>query len=87
MGELLKPVDPGEAKADEKSKHCNWRVTPTYPTWGKSKQQGSLTRMKINESTKLLKIANAFIFKKESLDSGRSQVYDISSEQEFLILT
>ena len=35
MGQLLKPVHPGEGKANEKPKHYNWRVTPTCPTWGK----------------------------------------------------
>ena len=35
MGQLLKPVHPGEAAASEEHGHCNWSIAPTCWTWRK----------------------------------------------------
>ena len=64
MGQLLKPVDPGEGKANEKPKHCNWRVTPTCPTWGKVQAARITHSSQSKWINKIIKDSKCIYFKK-----------------------
>ena len=64
MGQLLKPMHPGEGKANELPKHCNWKVTPSCQTWGKV-QVAMITHSSQNKTiNKIIKDSKCIYFKK-----------------------
>ena len=62
MGQVLKPMHPGEAAASEEDEHCNWSVAPTCWTWGKD-QAAAITHPSQKKSN-VLKITDIFIKKR-----------------------